>query len=577
MATPPRWEPGPGARQPHDPDVPLLFACARDAAFAGAVAHHLGLSPSPLEERDFEDGEHKVRPLVDVGNCDVYVIAGLHGGADRSVHDCLCRLLFLIGCLKTNGARRITLVTPYLCYLRKDRQTKDRDPLTGRYVAQLLEAMGTDRIVVMEPHNPAALQNAFRIPAMTLNAYDKMSQYFAEQIGDAPVSVVSPDIGGAKRAELFRERLEHRIGRPVGKGLMEKHRSMGTVSGDLFAGDVKNSHVIIIDDLISSGGTVQRVARFCHTNGAKSVHVAATHGLFDEGAARNLADPAIASLLITNSVWPMRLSRDIADKSGVLDVSSQFAEAIAELAGFGPQRQRRDIPDLDAAPRHLHTGSHSGHTTGKVEITIPPDNVAGVLQVPPHLRGMVILATGSPAGRHGRENQYVADALVEDGFATLLVDLLPVDQLDVRKNITDINVLFARLTNVIDWVLSQPGFAAMPLGLVGAGIGCSAAFYAAADRPEIKALVAISAKADLASGILDQIKMPTRLIVGGLDRETLRLNEAALEKLGGLKSLEIVPMASHLFSEPGALDAMAALGREWFERYLKDHVSISDV
>ena len=130
------------------------------------LAHPL----SAHEERDFEDGEHKARPLDAVAGADVYVIQSLHGGPRQSANDKLCRLLFFIGALKDAGARRVTAVAPYLCYARKDRRTKANDPVTTRYVAALFEAIGCDAVVTLEVHNEAAFENAFRCRAVALTA-----------------------------------------------------------------------------------------------------------------------------------------------------------------------------------------------------------------------------------------------------------------------------------------------------------------------------------------------------------------------------------------------------------------------
>src|SRR5262249_54965722 len=235
----------------------------------------LGQPLAADEERNFEDGEHKGRPLENVRDADVYVVQSLHGGPTESANDKLCRLLFFIGALKDAGAARVTAVAPYLCYARKDRRTKPGDPVTTRYVAGLFEAVGTDAIVTLEVHNPAAFENAFRRPAVALTAAPLFVDYgrglSLEHPGGAPgesLCVVSPDPGGVKRAELFREALEAAIGRPVGKGFAEKHRSAGVVTGDLFAGDVKGATALIIDDLISTGGTLVRSARASRQDGA---------------------------------------------------------------------------------------------------------------------------------------------------------------------------------------------------------------------------------------------------------------------------------------------------------------------
>ncbi len=258
---------------------PLLFALQSAAEFGRHVARQLDQPLQDHEERDFEDGEHKARPLVDVEDGDVYLVAGLHGNGDQSVNDRLCRLLFFVGALRDAGAARITILTPYLCYARKDRRTQLRDPVTTRYVAQLFEAMRVDRIVTMEVHNLAAFQNAFRIPATHLVPYEIFSRHVMTIAREQRVVVVSPDLGGAKRADLFRQSLEASLGRPVSKAVADKQRSLGRVTGDLFMGDVDGALALILDDLVSTGGTMARVARQCRERGASRVVVMATHGV----------------------------------------------------------------------------------------------------------------------------------------------------------------------------------------------------------------------------------------------------------------------------------------------------------
>ncbi len=308
----------------------LLFALGDSRAFGEAVSRHLGVPLAPHEERDFEDGEHKTRPLVNVRRRDVYVLANLAGDSRQSANDRLSRLLFFVGALKDAGAARVTAVAPYLCYSRKDRQTKPRDPVTSRYVAQLFEAVGTDCVLTIEVHNLAAFQNAFRCDTDHLDANLLFAKYFTALIGDGPVAVVSPDVGGVKRAEQFRERLEALLGRPVGKAFMDKQRSMGEVTGDIFAGDVSGCTAILLDDMISTGGTMARVAAACRERGAQKIHLAATHGLFSGGASTLFAEPSFASVVVTDSVSPLRL--DSAKAGGrlvALSVAPLFAEAIA--------------------------------------------------------------------------------------------------------------------------------------------------------------------------------------------------------------------------------------------------------
>ncbi|HLN50148.1 MAG TPA: ribose-phosphate pyrophosphokinase-like domain-containing protein, partial [Steroidobacteraceae bacterium] len=139
-----------------------LFALEASGDLGRAIAHALGRPLAAHEEREFEDGEHKTRPLDPVGGADVYVVHSLYGGQAQSGNDKLCRLLFFIGALKDAGAARVTAVVPYLCYARKDRRTKPNDPVTTQYVARMFEAVGADAIVTLEVHNPAAFENAFR-------------------------------------------------------------------------------------------------------------------------------------------------------------------------------------------------------------------------------------------------------------------------------------------------------------------------------------------------------------------------------------------------------------------------------
>jgi ribose-phosphate pyrophosphokinase len=326
----------------HSPAVaadpaPTIFALGASRPMGEEVARHLHTELSAHEEREFEDGEQKTRSLVNVRDRDVYAIYGLHGEGDRTGADKLCRLLFFIGALKDAGAARVTAVVPYLCYARKDRQTKPRDPVTTRYVAQLFEAVGANRVVVIDVHNLAAFQNAFRRGAIHLDAQTVFAQYIRKEIGQEPLAVVSPDLGGEKRAELFRERLERLLERPVAKGFMDKHRSMGKVTGEIFAGDVEGRTAIVLDDLISTGGTMARTAAACRKHGANKVWLVATHGVFSKEAGAILRDAPFDRLLITDTVPPPP-HLDMADMKGrlaIVGVTDLVAEAIRRLHDGG--------------------------------------------------------------------------------------------------------------------------------------------------------------------------------------------------------------------------------------------------
>jgi ribose-phosphate pyrophosphokinase len=308
-----------------------LFALGATADLGAAIAKSLGITPANHEEREFEDGEHKARPLDPVRGDDVYVVHSLHGDPAQSANDKLCRLLFFIGALKDAGAARVTAVVPYLCYARKDRRTKLHDPVTTRYVASMFEAVGTDCIVTLDVHNPVAFENAFRCRTIALTAAPLFIQ-FVQSLTDEQICVVSPDPGGVKRADLFREALEATLKRPIRKGFVEKRRSAGVVSGDLFVGEVEGATAMVIDDLISTGNTLLRAARAARQAGARKVIALVTHGLFMQGSAEVLADPAIEQLVVTDAVPPFRLGdHPVRKKIVTLPAAPLLADAIRRL------------------------------------------------------------------------------------------------------------------------------------------------------------------------------------------------------------------------------------------------------
>lgn len=318
-------------------DTPAcLFALEATRAWGEAVAARLSLPLTPHEERSFEDGEHKGRPLASVRGRDVYVLQSLYADSGQSVNDKLCRLLFFIGALKDAAAARVTAVVPYLAYARKDRKSKPRDPVTTRYVAALFEAVETDRVLTLDVHNLAAYQNAFRCRSEHLEANGLFVAHFVPMVDQREVVVVAPDAGGIKRAEGFRLRLAAALGRPVAAAFAEKYRSEGVVSGELIVGDVAGRCAIIIDDLIGAGTTILRTAAACRRLGASSVYAAATHGLFVGSAPQMLATEALSGLVVTDSVPPFRLPPGtVRDKLVVLPTAPLFAEAITRIHGEG--------------------------------------------------------------------------------------------------------------------------------------------------------------------------------------------------------------------------------------------------
>ena len=322
-----------------------LFGLERSRAFAERVAAKLGVALARHEERDFEDGEHKARPLENLRGRDVFVIHSLYGEPGHGASDKLARLLFFIGALKDASAARVTAVVPYLAYARKDRKTQTRDPVTTRYVASLFEAVGTDLVVTIDVHNLAAFQNAFRCRTDHLEARPLFIEHFLRRLGDAAVAVVSPDIGGVKRAERFRDGLEKRLGREVPTAFLEKKRALGVVSGGaVIVGEVEGRVALIIDDLIATGTTIGLAARALRARNVAGVFAAASHGLFVGKAAEVLADPALDGMVVTDSVPPFRLAPDIAAKHlTVVETAPLFAEAIRRIHDGGSLVDLLDI------------------------------------------------------------------------------------------------------------------------------------------------------------------------------------------------------------------------------------------
>jgi ribose-phosphate pyrophosphokinase len=311
----------------------LIFALGGTRELGAGIARALSVAVAPHEEREFEDGEHKARPLSSVRGHDVYVVHALYGGPEASPNDKLCRLLFFAGALRDAGAGRVTAVVPYLAYARKDRRTQLRDPITTRYVAQLIEAAGIDRVVVADVHDLAAFENAFRCPTVHVEAQPLFVAHLLPLLRKRQVVVVSPDAGGVKRAERLLEALARALNTDVPLAFMEKRRSGGVVRGqDAVVGAIEGRVAVIVDDLVSTGTTLARAATVCRSGGASAVYAVVTHGLFTGDADRVVREACFERLIITNTVPPFRLkSETVESRLTVLDAAPLLADAIRRL------------------------------------------------------------------------------------------------------------------------------------------------------------------------------------------------------------------------------------------------------
>ncbi len=210
-----------------------------------------------------------------------------------------------------------------------------------------------------------------------------------------------------------------------------------------------------------------------------------------------------------------------------------------------------------------------------MDVTVQAADAAleGALVLPQAAAGVVVFAHGSGSSRFSTRNRYVADVLQQGGLGTLLFDLLTarehaIDEL-TRELRFDIDLLTRRLTGAVDWLVSSAHAACLPIGLFGASTGAAAALRVAAGRADrVGAVVSRGGRPDLALDSLPQVRAPTLLIVGGLDEAVIRMNRTAAARLTAQHELQIVQGATHLFEEPGKLEEVACLARDWFQRHL---------
>ena len=204
------------------------------------------------------------------------------------------------------------------------------------------------------------------------------------------------------------------------------------------------------------------------------------------------------------------------------------------------------------------------------DVTIPVGrvHVPAIVTIPTSPAGTVVFAHGSGSSRSSPRNRFVAHTLEREGFATLLADLLTEREADDRRNVFDIGLLAGRLQGLVDWVETHAMLAGKPVGYFGASTGAAAALVAAEHDPRIRAVVSRGGRPDLAGIALRGVTTPTLFIVGGADRVVLDLNRQALAQLSAPAELVVVPDATHLFEEPGALERVARLAADWFRRHL---------
>ena len=309
---------------------------------------------------------------------------------------------------------------------------------------------------------------------------------------------------------------------------------------------------IIVDDGIATGSTARAACQVARARGASRVVLAAPVGSVEAAAALHRDADEVVCLHTPPRLFA--IGEWYGDFSQVTDeeVTILLGKAAAWQAGPGSA-------DPDPA---------------QVVLNIAGARLPGSLLLPDQAAGLVVFAHGSGSSRHSPRNRFVAGVLNRAGLGTLLADLLTADEELSRAYVFNIALLAARLAGITGWLHGQPATAAIPLGYFGASTGAAAALWAAASPAmPLAAIVSRGGRPDLAGRRLAQVRAPTLLIVGGADQPVLDLNRQAQTQLTCENRLEVIPGATHLFAEPGALEQVADLARDWFTRHFAQQAS----
>lgn len=287
---------------------------------AEEVCKHLGVELGDTIVNHFKDGEINLNITSSARGKDVFVIQP----TSTPVNDNLMELLILIDALKRASAGRINAVIPYYGYARQDRKTKAREPITAKLVANLIATAGADRVVTMDLH-AGQIQGYFDIPVDHLSALSKLAQYFEPLVKeDEDFIVVSPDLGGVTRTRKFANYLKLPI------AIIEKTRPRPNENEVMnVIGDIEGKNVILVDDIIDTGGTICKAAEVLVQRGAKKVYGAATHGVLSDKAVNRIEDSVLEEFIITDTI--AQPEENIKNKIKVVHVGDLIAQAIDRI------------------------------------------------------------------------------------------------------------------------------------------------------------------------------------------------------------------------------------------------------
>lgn len=308
-----------------------LFGMEGSKDFAKQVANHLDIEVSKHIEEYFADREPYLRSDVNVRGCDVYVIQSLYGDDKETVAEKFFKLLLFVGSLRDASAKRVSCVIPYLFCARQDRKTESRAPITTKYVAQMLEVVGMDRLLTMDVHNLSAFQNAYRVPTDNLEAKNLIADYVAEKVLNetidlSKITILSPDSGGMGRAKRFRNSLSKRLDVDLGLAYLDKTHAGKVIQGHEIVGEVEGREIIVIDDMISSASTAVECDKAIKARKGHLWGVCATHGLFVGKINENLS--SIDRIIVTDTIRASGLEKQILSKIHTISTTKMFAQAI---------------------------------------------------------------------------------------------------------------------------------------------------------------------------------------------------------------------------------------------------------
>jgi len=294
----------------------LLFSGNSNRKLSEAIAGYLGVSLGSCEVGRFPDGEVRVKFKADVRGADVFLIQS----TCTPVNDHLVELLIMADALRRASAARVTAVIPYFGYSRQDRKDEGRVPITAKLVADLLQASGINRVVTLDLH-AAQIQGFFNIPVDHLYASRVFTKY-VRQLELPDLVVASPDAGGMKQAWGYSKRLDAYL------AVVEKRRISGEdVEVGFVIGDVANKNVVIIDDMISTGGSVSKAAQLLKDKGARKVFVMATHAIFCGRAVEKLRSAPFEEIIVTDTI-PVTAN---IERLKVLSVAELLGEAVHRI------------------------------------------------------------------------------------------------------------------------------------------------------------------------------------------------------------------------------------------------------